>query len=97
MKARMPHESNDNESPPATALHAEPDAHGQAALLLVESLIHELVAQSALTPATAVDVIETATNVSREIAEDRGASAETLRTSQSLLSAISQSLSRDIR
>ena len=37
----------------------EPDAHGQAALLLTESLLHMLVENGELTNAQAVDVVHT--------------------------------------
>jgi hypothetical protein len=46
----------------------EPDAHGQAALLLTESLIHTLVENSAITNAQAIDLIRIAAEVKVEVA-----------------------------
>ena len=48
----------------------EPDAHGFAALLLIESLIHELIARSALSRQAAVDLVAAAADVSADIAVD---------------------------
>lgn len=45
-----------------------PDPHGQAALLLVESLIHVLVEKGALTREEALDVVQTSTEVKTDIA-----------------------------
>jgi hypothetical protein len=44
----------------AVPVPPEPDPHGQAALLLVESLIHGLVGRRVLSLQEAVDVIEVA-------------------------------------
>lgn len=38
----------------------EPDAHGQAEMLLVESLIHGLIARSVISVADAVEIVEIA-------------------------------------
>ena len=43
------------------------DAQGAAALLLVESLIHGLVANSALSIREAIDIVDVATEVEREL------------------------------
>lgn len=56
---------------PATT---EPDAHGQAALLLAESVLHPLVENRTLTPAEAVDAIRTAAEVKVEAAVAAGES-----------------------
>jgi hypothetical protein len=49
-----------------------PDAHGEAALLLVESLIHALIERSVLSTAQAVEIIDIAADASLEIADQRG-------------------------
>ena len=72
------------------------DANGQAAILLVESLIHGLIARSVLTVAEAVEIIDEAAIVSREIAADaRDGQAGTL-APDVVLDAISRSLGRDL-
>lgn len=73
-----------------------PDAHGQAALLIVESLIHALVARSIISTAEAVEVVEIAAEVKIDLAEDAGQSPATLRHSLALLTAISASLKPDV-
>ncbi len=85
--------SNDNLD--ADAVHG-PDAHGQAAMLLVESLIHGLIARDVLTVADAVEVVDVAAEVKADIAGDLGDSPANLRRSLGLLKAISASLNRDI-
>lgn len=71
-----------------------PDAHGQAAMLLVESLIHELIAQQVITVASAVEIVDTAAEVKVEKADDLGDSPANLLASLRLLEAISFSLGR---
>ncbi|HWW55515.1 MAG TPA: hypothetical protein VN047_01340 [Sphingopyxis sp.] len=89
--------SNDNDLPFDGGREGrEPDAHGQAAMLLVESLIHALVAKSLLSVGEAVDVVDTAAEVKEAIAPDLGDSPDTLEKSLSLLRAISTSLSADL-
>lgn len=63
--------SNDNDphGPPAPAL---PDAHGRGALLLVESLIHVLIEKSVISLADGLEAVDTAVEVSREIAKESG-------------------------
>ena len=73
-----------------------PDAHGQAAMLLVESLIHGLIARDVITVADAVEIVEIATDVRADTAADRGESPADQRKSLGLLQTISVSLSRDV-
>jgi len=47
----------------------EPDAYGQAALLLTESLLHALVETASLSNADAIGVIRTAAEVKVEVAK----------------------------
>lgn len=58
---------NDN----SAAVHG-PDAHGQAALLLVESLIHGLLARRLITVADAVEIVDVAAEVKVDVAGDLG-------------------------
>jgi hypothetical protein len=73
-----------------------PDAHGHAAMLLVESLIHGLIARKVIAVADAVEIVDIAVEVKTDIAGDLGDSPANLRKSLGLLQAISASLSRDI-
>jgi len=81
--------------PRAGAAVAEPDAHGQAALLLAESLIHMLVETQGLTNAQAVDVVQTAALVKVEVAEAAGESRSRMLESLALLSRIESSFQAD--
>lgn len=74
----------------------EPDAYGQAAMLLVESLIHGLIARSVITVADAVEIVDVAAEVTDEIADDLGDSPGASRRSLSLLRSISDSLKFDL-
>ena len=86
--------SNDN-LPKRFTSH--PDPHGQAAMLLVESLIHSLIAQSAITVSGALEVVETALEVTVEMAAElQGDGAASAAHSRVLLDAISKSLSHDL-
>jgi hypothetical protein len=87
--------TNDNHPVPALAPVREPDAHGQAAMLLVESLIHGLIARSVISAEEAVEIVDTAAEVKAEVAADLGDSPETMRGSLALLEAISRSLKGD--
>jgi hypothetical protein len=94
--AVMANQMNDNEGFKPVPRLAEPDPYGQAALLLVESLIHGLVDRSVLTLAEAVDVVTVALDVKDEIAADLGDSPETKDKSMELLDSIRASLSNDL-
>ena len=84
--------TNDNHPVPGLAPVREPDAHGQAAMLLVESLIHGLIARSVISAEEAIEIVGTAAEVKAEVAADLGDSPETMRGSLALLEAISRSL-----
>lgn len=60
---------NDNDPTMLKATVPSSDAHGQAALVLVESLIHVLCESSTLSNEQAVDVAETAVEVQHDKAE----------------------------
>lgn len=68
------------------------DAHGRAALLLVESLIHGLIARSSLSVSEAVEIVQ----IAIEVSEDAN-TAETSSGSDQLLNSIRASLMHDIR
>jgi hypothetical protein len=86
----------DDPSPPlAVPSVAEPDAHGQAALLLTESLLHMLVETGELTNAQAVDVVHTAAVVKVEVAEAAGESRSRMLESLALLARMEDSFQAD--
>jgi|GEM_PF-926000 len=72
------------------------DAHGQAAMLLVESLIHGLIEKRVLSVAEAVDIVDVATEVKLESGTERGELPATLLASINLLQDISASLRFDV-
>ncbi len=73
----------------------EPDAHGQAALLLAESILHALVETGALSLTEAISVIETTCEVKVEVAEREGESSRRMHESLSLLLAMANSFGAD--
>lgn len=74
-----------------------PDAHGQAAMLLVESLVHGLIERSVLTVADAVEIVETAAHVKEEVASELGDSPANLRKSLTILETLMASLVYDMK
>jgi hypothetical protein len=74
---------------------SEPDAHGQAALLLAESILHALVEVKTLSVDEALSVIETTCEVKVEVAERSGESHGRMEESLGLLRAISASFAAD--
>lgn len=90
----MADESNDNIPISANEFRG-PDAHGQAAMLLVESLIHGLIEGKVLSVDKAIEIVDVAAEVKTEIAAELGDSPATLRASLTLLRAISRSLEHD--
>ena len=87
--------SNDNAGPPDSGLLSGPDAHGQAAMLLVESVIHGLIAKSVFSTREAIDIVGTAIDVKEEVADELGDSAATMQKSLAILAAIRTSLKHD--
>ena len=86
---------NDNDRSHA-GQQREPDAHGEAALLLVESLIHGLIERSAISVADAVEIIDIAAEVKAALAAEPGDSPATMAKPLTLLAAIAASLRQDI-
>jgi len=86
-----------SEQPESHGLWSGPDPHGQAALFLIESLLHGLIEKSALTTWEALAIVERAAEVKAENAPDLGDSPEALTKSLALIDAIAASLHHDIR
>lgn len=87
---------NDNESTLPVPRFGGADAHGQAAILLVESLIHGLIARSVITVEDAIEVVTVAIDVKMEIGADFGDCRDSTDKSFALLAAIRESFSIDI-
>ena len=85
--------SNDNTARSASAV---PDAHGQAALLLVESLVHGLIERELISVADAVEIVDIAAEVQADLGSEPGEAASRPRKSLDLLDAIGSSLRRDL-
>ena len=85
----------DNDNSWRTATLPMPDAHGHAALLLVESLIHGLIERSVITVDDALDLVETANSVQVDAAEEADGQGAPMWHAHTLLTAIEQSLSHD--
>ena len=73
----------------------EPDAHGQAAILLVESILHVLVDKGTLTNAEAMTAVEVAAEVKEEVAALSGESSGRMNESLDILTKIGASLETD--
>lgn len=86
--------SNDNRRSEAHTIPA--DAHGQAAILLVESMMHGLIARSLVTVSDAVEMINVAVDVSRDMALEFDEVPARILGSTTLLEAMSKSLGHDI-
>lgn len=69
-----------------------PEPHGQAALILVESLIHQLIEKSILTPGDAIDIVGSAIDVQTDIVADEEARSAEMAQAHLLLSSILRSL-----
>ena len=85
--------SNDNDVERASLRCADP--HGQAAMLLIESLIHGLVARSVISVEDAVEIVDVAAEVDQQVGIELGDSPAHLRRSLTLLGTISSSLKSD--
>jgi len=73
-----------------------PDPHGQAAMLLLESLLHGLIARKVITTGNAVEIVAVAAEVKQEVAADLGDTPASLARSLGLLTAIGSSLQGDL-
>lgn len=64
--------SNDNDGAASAGAQSTPDGHGQAAMLLVESLLHALVERSVITLEEAIETVDVAAEVEQAMAAERG-------------------------
>ena len=85
----------DDNRDPDTGTPPAANAHGEAALLLVESLIHGLVARSVLSVDEAISLVAVAMDARAEIVAERGGRDEAQDRAFVLLSAIGTSLAFD--
>ena len=74
---------------------AEPDAHGQAAFLLAESMLHMLVETGTFTTGQAMEAVEIASEVKVDVAAQTGESSARMNQSLALLATVSRSLGND--
>lgn len=81
--------------PFSPAIIVEPDAYGQAGLLLTESLLHALVDKGALTNAEAVEIVEIAAEVKYEVATSANKSRESMDEALELLTRMRVSFQAD--
>ena len=90
----MPANENDFEGKGLLSPSADP--HGHAALVLVESLIHGLVAREVLTTVDAVEIMESAKEVQTDVAEAADGAGAGMWRSHALITAMSDSLKHDL-
>lgn len=87
--------SNDNHAVGANRPQPGADPHGQAAMLLVESLMHGLIARQVISVADAIEMVEVASEVTEEVAADLGDTPGALQQSLTMLSSLRLSLRND--
>lgn len=91
----MPHKANDNRAVPLPPPAGEPDAHGQAALILAETMLHALVDMKTMTTQQALDIVSSAEEIKTEVAAMSGESETRMHESLELLKRIGISIERD--
>ncbi|MBA3898345.1 MAG: hypothetical protein H0X36_14695 [Sphingomonadaceae bacterium] len=74
----------------------EADAHGQAALMLAESMLHALMENGTFTTRQALSVVSTAQEIKVEFAEAAHESRARMQASLDLLTAIGDSLDHEL-
>lgn len=82
--------------PSPSTLSAEPDPHGQAALMLAESTLHTLIEVGSITLEDAIKIVATAVELKKDLAKGTGESRVTMERSLALLEMISTSLRTDL-
>lgn len=92
----MSESENDNDAVRASDTGTSPDPDGQAAMLLVETLIHGLIERSVITVADAVGFAESAADVREEIGHERNETPDAMLPSLTILRAIASSLRFDL-
>ena len=88
--------ANESDIPPGPRGSCGPDARGQAAILLVESLIHALIARSVISIDDAVEIVSVAAEVQREVIDEASDPRATQDKALDLLQGIQASLSIDL-
>jgi hypothetical protein len=91
----MPHRPNDNPAVRLPPSAGEPDAHGQAALILAEAMLHALVDMKTMTTQQALDIVSSAEEIKTEVAALSGESETRMHESLELLKRIGISIERD--
>ena len=76
-------------------MREEPDAHGQAALILAEGILHSLVECGVLSADYAASVVQTACDVKFDVAIEASESSRRMNDSLALLARIATSFSSD--
>ena len=93
----MPHSANENfETGPPTPTNGL-DAHGRAALILSETILHALVETGTLTIEQAVSVVTTAHEVTAQVARAPNVKPGSMQELLTYLERIGASLETDIR
>jgi len=87
--------TNHNDASMAGSFPSAPEVHGQAALLLVESLIHGLCENATLLTQEAIEITERAASVQSDQAEAADGAGAPLWRSHALLLSIAASLKVD--
>ena len=85
-----------NENDAGGKEHLEPDAHGQAALMLAESMLHALMENGNLTTAQGISVVSTAQEIKVEFAHLAHESEGRMQASLNLLKKIGDSLGHEL-
>ncbi|WBO24430.1 hypothetical protein [Sphingomonas abietis] len=73
-----------------------PDAHGQAALMLAESMLHTLVDARAITLQDALSIVQTAVDTKVEVGKDSNGQSATMAESLNILGRIATSFEADL-
>lgn len=92
----MSHQANDDRGTAPSSTVGEPDAYGQAALILTEALIHALIETKTITAERALEIVHSAAEIKTEVASQSGESKTRLNESLELLKRIGISLEKDV-
>lgn len=92
----MSYSANANDGRLRAPLAVEPDAHGQAALMLAESMLHALIEIGTFTVPEALSVVSTAQEIKVEFAHLAGESNGRMQASLDLLTTIASSMEKDL-
>ncbi len=92
----MPNKGYSPTTPPSDSNLTGSDAHGKAALLLAESLVHGLCENNRLSTKDAIDIVDRAASVQHERATESESGGASNWQSHALLVAIANSLKTDL-